>query len=235
MKRPMPTRKQRWRQLLLLLLGAGAGLLGWGTFALLVNSTQPSTAHTASSTQPTSTLATTATETTPPRAATATPLPDWERFDGDGFHLDIPAVLSGQHPLYINDGTGMDVVFVYEDKPLATPLQQVESETTIQLNYSTKITDTNICPESGTPVTLASGVVGRQQTDVPPNVNGPGQPYLYVWLSVVINGVVIRVELDGNNPADTFFARYGGIWQHMLASLAPSPSNDIPPHNHPCG
>lgn len=156
-------------------------------------------------------------------------------FDGDGFHFDIPAVLSGQHPLYINDGTGLDVVYVYEDKPLATPLQQVESETTIQLNYSYKITDTNICPGSGTPVTLASGVVGRQQTNVPPNANGPGQPYPYVWLSVVMNGVAIRIEMDGNDPAATFFTRYGGIWQHMLGSLAPSPSNDIPPQNHPCG
>jgi hypothetical protein len=218
-----------------LFLLLGGGLLGWGTFALLTSSTQALSPHTVSNTQPTSTFAATATETTPPHAPTATPLPDWERFDGDGFHLVIPAVLSGQHPLYINDGTGMDVVFVYEDKPLATPLQQVESETTIQLNYSYKITDTNICPGSGTPVTLASGFVGRQQTNVPPNANGPGQPYPYVWLSVVMNGVVIRVEMDGNDPADTFFARYGGIWQHMLASLAPSPSNDIPPQNHPCG
>lgn len=245
MKRPRPTRKplkpsaptqkQRWRQLLVLLLLPGGGLLGWGTFVLLVNSSQPSSAHIASSTQPTSTRAAPTTQVTPPPAATATPFPDWERFDGDGFHLDLPAALSGQHPVYINDGTGMTVTWGYEDHPLTTPLQHLESETNILLSYSTKITDTDICPESGTPVTLASGFVGRQQTDVPPNANGPGQPYLYVWLSVVMNGLAIRLEMDGNDPADTFFARYNVLWQHMLGSLATSPSTDIPPHNHPCG
>lgn len=224
MKRPEPTRKQRWKQLLVLLLLLLGGLLGWGIFALLVNSMQAPLTHTVTAAQATST-----------RMMTATPTPDWEPAVLDGFQLDIPGALSGQHPVYINDGSGLTITWVYEEKPLATPLQHVEAETNIQVSYSTRITDTNICPVRGTPVTLASGFVGRQQTDVPPTANGPAQSYPYVWLSVVINGVAIRVELDGNDPAETFFARYGGIWQHILASLAPGPNNDAPPHNHPCG
>jgi hypothetical protein len=224
MKRTVPTRKQRWRQLLVLLLLLVGGLLGWRVFALLVNNIQA-----------TSTQTTNAQPATSTHAATATSTPDWEPAVLDGFQLDIPGVLSGQHPVYINDGSGLTITWVYEEKPRASPLQHLEAETNLQVSYSIRITDTNICPVRGTSVTLASGFVGRQQTDVPPTANGPAQSYPYVWLSVVINGVAIRVELDGNDPADTFFARYGGIWQHILASLAPGPNNDAPPHNHPCG
>jgi hypothetical protein len=40
--------------------------------------------------------------------------------------------------------------------------------------------------------------------------------------------------LNAPGPADTFFARYGDIWRHMLASFAALP-NQTPATTHPCG
>jgi hypothetical protein len=116
---------------------------------------------------------------------------------------------------------------------LSTPLQRTAAGIVVRILYSTKITDTNICPSGGTPVILGTGTRAWQETNVPPNATGPAASSLYVHVSLVLNGMAVRIELVGQDPPDTFFARYGAIWRHMLASFAPLPAQGVRT-SHPC-
>jgi hypothetical protein len=183
---------------------------------------------------------------TPPPSAAPTSAPaatpasqaggDWQPYvNADvGFRLDVPAVLGSSHGFFINNFTGQGFDMTYTGAPTTTPLQTLEAETTVEVLYSGTITDRDICPHDGTPVMLGDGIVGLQETNAPPDANGPDAPYPYVHVSLVLNGTAIRIELRGQAPAETFFTRYGDLWQHMLASFATVPGAPVSP-THPCG
>jgi hypothetical protein len=148
--------------------------------------------------------------------------PDWHTYayPAYGFSVEISTVLYPGHALLINDGSGLSTDWGYNGAPLGSPLRVTAAETTVRVQYSTTISDTNLCPAGGTLVTIGSGIRAYQQTNVPPDLNGPSAPYPYVRVSLVTGGVAIRIELDGQGAPETFFARYGPIWQHMLDSFA---------------
>jgi hypothetical protein len=151
-----------------------------------------------------------------------------------GFRLGLPGVLASSHGFFINNFAGQGFDMAYLNAPITTPLQRLEAETAVEVLYSTAITDRDICPDAGAPVMLGAGIGGRQQTNVPPAANGPAALYPYVHVSLVLNGVAIRVELRGQGPSETFLARYAALWQHMLASFAPVAGGPVYT-THPCG
>jgi hypothetical protein len=171
--------------------------------------------------------------TTSAPAATAG---DWTPYvNADyGFRLDLPSALASGHGFFINNASGQGFDMTYNGAPLTSPLQRIEAETTVEVLYSSAVTDRDICPDAGAPVTLGASISGRQQSNAAPLSNGPAAPYPYVHASVVQGGVAIRFELRGQPPSETFMARYSQIWNHMLASFAPvggAPAFTT----HPCG
>jgi hypothetical protein len=178
----------------------------------------------------------TATPTPAGASGTSTPTPDWyvaELTDG-GFRVDMPSVLSPTHAVYINGGAGEYVAYVYTGRPASSPIKRAAAQAHVLVQYASQITDDNICPSGGTPVTLGARFTGYQRSDAPPEADGPPESYPYVRVSTALNGEVIQLELDALGPADTFFARYGDIWRHMLASFAALPSQS-PAATLPCG
>jgi len=173
---------------------------------------------------------------TPTGAGTSTPAPDWyaaELPDG-GFRVDMPSVLSPDHAVYINGGAGEYIAYVYTGRPASSPLKRAAAQARVFVQYASQITDDNICPNGGTPVTLGARYSGYQQSDAPPEADGPPANSPYVRVSLVLNGEAIQLELNASGPSDTFFAHYGDIWRHMLASFAPLP-NQPASNNRPCG
>lgn len=183
---------------------------------------------------------------TPAEMPTATGVPsdtlNWSTIQIDGaFRIDMPRVLACPHGFFINDFSGTGCDFTYAGAPLATPLAQVEAQAQVAILYSTKITDHPICPVAGLPLSFGPYtpggpvVQGRQETNAPPTPTdttaGTGP---YVQFSVVLNGLAIRVQLSALGPSETFFARYGAIWQHMVNSFAPLP-HAVQQPTHPCG
>jgi hypothetical protein len=170
-------------------------------------------------------------------AGQPTPLEDWHTytFPAYGFRVDVPAVLQPHHAILINGGSGEAIDWYYEQGPLGSPLRQAAADTSVLIQYSTAITDTNICPLYGTIITIGGGVAARQETNIPLAGSGPPPAVPYVRVSLVVGGVAIRIELHGTAPADTFFARYGAIWQHLLATFATFPPQPPLGATHPCG
>lgn len=169
--------------------------------------------------------------------STIGPRPDWYTdVESDaGFRIDVPGILSPQHAQYINQTSGMLIAWSYTGAPSSSQLQRTMLQTTVITAYSTQITDHNLCPtRSATPITMGSGIPAWQETDVPPNPSGPPEIYGYVRVSLVLHGEAIQITLEAPAPVDTFFARYGAIWQHMLTSFAALP-NPPPATTHPCG
>jgi hypothetical protein len=179
------------------------------------------------------------TPTMVPTAATvaSSPTPDWRVFTDStyGFHVDYPGALGASHGFFINSTSGEGFDLAYQGAPVEDALQRLETETEMEYLYSIHITDTNICPRGGTAVTVGPGITGQQQTDVPPTPTGPSQPFPYVMVSFVFHGVAIRIQLSAPQAdPQTFLTRYGGLWQHVLASVAAVPGGPGD-SNHPCG
>jgi hypothetical protein len=173
-----------------------------------------------------------ATASAPPAATSA----DWTPYVNSnyGFRLDLPGALAADHAFFINDASGQGFDMAYANAPLTSSLQRLEAETIVEVLYSTAVTDRDICPDAGAPVTLGASISGTEQSNAPPLSNGPAAPYPYVHASVVRGGVAIRFELRGQPPAETFMTRYGQIWSHMLASFAPVSGGPVYT-THPCG
>lgn len=188
-----------------------------------------------SQTVPATRLAT-ATPTPSGAGGTSTPAPDWytAELPEGGFRVDMPSVLSPDHAVYINGGAGQYIAYVYTGRPASSPLKRAAAQARVFVQYASQITDDNICPSGGTPVTLGARFPAYQQSDAPPETDGPPASYPYVRVSTVLNGEAIQLELNASGPADTFFARYGDIWRHMLASFAPLPGQPVS-NNRPCG
>jgi hypothetical protein len=161
--------------------------------------------------------------------ATATPKNgDWDPFtlyDG-GFRVDVPGVLGSSHGYFINDFSGQGVDLSYTGATLSTPLQRLEAQVKVSVLYSTKITDHNICPQGGAPIQI-----------------GPGNARIPAWqrdagdtvrANLVLNGEAIEISMTSRVSGQSALPYYADIWQHMLASLAPLPSQPAGT-THPCG
>lgn len=167
----------------------------------------------------------------------ATPLEDWHTytFPTYGFRVDVPAVLTPHHAILINGGSGEAISWYYEQAPLGSALRQAAADSSVLIQYSTTITDTNICPLRGVPITIGGGVAARQETNIPLAGSGPLPAVPYVRVSLVAGGVAVRIQMAGTAPADTFLARYGAIWQRLLATFATFPAQPPLGATHPCG
>lgn len=234
-QRPPQPGRIRWGRLLLgigsapifvltlLSCRAGAALLA-GSLPLALRTPAPAAPPTDTARLPRATLTTNPTD------------PNWHTysFPTYGFRVDIPTVLYPQHSLLINNGTGETTDWVYQGAALGSPLREAAAETTVVVQYSTVIAETNFCPTGGRLITLGPGIRAYEEANVPPDSNGPAASFPYVRVSMVTGGVAIRIELDGQGAPDAFFSRYGPIWRHMLASFA----TFAPPQpltTHPCG
>jgi hypothetical protein len=172
-------------------------------------------------------------------AATATAKPtdaDWHTYSYPtyGFSVAIPTVLSPQHSLLINNGTGEKTDWVYQGAALHSPLATTAAETIVVVQYSTVIVEANLCPSGGKPITVGPGIPAEEMANVPPDSNGPAASQPYVRVNVVTQGVAIQIELIGQGDPATFVSRYGPLWQYMLASFATfAPFQPL--GTHPCG
>jgi hypothetical protein len=154
--------------------------------------------------------------------ATSAPPSDWYTFSSGGILLDIPSVLGSSHGYFIDNFTGKGVDFSYQGAPAVTPLQQLAKELTVSVLYATQITNRNICPQGGTPLQVGSGsatISAWERDNLSPSETAPS-----VAVNFVFNGAAIEIDLLGRGPPETFLARYGAIWHHLLASIAPQPS-----------
>lgn len=149
-------------------------------------------------------------------------LKEWQA----GFQVDVPGVIGSSHGFYINDFSGQGTDLYYTGAPISSPLQQREAKIWVEILYSTRITDENICPQGGVAVEIGSG-----NTRVPAWVRDEGR---IVAVNLVLNGTAIQITLDTRDDARHALPMYSDIWQHMLASYAPLPGV---PHQttHPCG
>jgi hypothetical protein len=155
------------------------------------------------------------------RILTIGPQPDWyaDVETHGGFRLDVPSILTSWR---------------YVGGPTSSALRWEMLQTTVIIAYSTQITDYNLCHAQGaTPMTMGSGIPAWQETDALPNPSGPSAIYGYARASLVLNGEAIQIQLEAPAPVDTFFARYGTIWQHMVASFGALPNQPIS-HARPC-
>jgi hypothetical protein len=215
------------------LLGLVA-LVALGAIALLTaclyGTVPPLLAHilTASPTSPPTATAVPSALATAAGTVTATPgNSDWDTFnvyDG-GFRVDVPGVLSSSHGYFINDFSGQGVDLAYNGATLSTPLQRLGAGVKVSVLYSTKITNSNICPQGGSPVRAGSGsgkvsAWERDQGDT-------------VFLNLVLNGVAIEIHLTSRSGQPAL-PQYAEIWTHMRSSIAPLPG--LPSSStHPCG
>lgn len=169
----------------------------------------------------------------------STPLPpsDWQSGIHVGanyrFRIDTPVMLACSHGFFINDFSGFGCDYFYTGAHPQTALQHVELETQVELLSSTKITDRNICPHGGTRVRVGTGadILTGWERDAVSNITSDGT----VTLNIVVHGTPIQLSLMGfGGEQQPFFARYGAIWRHMLASftLLPAPVTQMV---HPCG
>jgi hypothetical protein len=149
--------------------------------------------------------------------ATDTPLPtpDWRAASFAGlFRLDVPGVLVSSHGYFLAGGYGQGSDFVYSGVPALSPLQELATTTTLSVQYISKVTTPDLCPHGGTQVPLGTGthrLVGWQifSSLSPPSVD----------VRVALGGLAINIALQGQDPASTFFDRYGSLWHHVLASF----------------
>jgi hypothetical protein len=160
--------------------------------------------------------------------ATATPAtPDWRPFtSGGGFHIDLPGALGSSHGYFINDFSGQGFDLSYLGAPIVTPLQQREAQIGVSIRYSTKIVDTNICPQGGVQVTMGSGnaTTSAWQRDEGTDVK----------VNLVLNGTAIEIALYSSDSSQPVLSQYADIWRHMLASFASLPGQ-LQRTTHPCG
>jgi hypothetical protein len=221
--RPSPERRSR--------LGVGVGLLVLVSLlacaAVLAVRFTPTVVQLLGGTSPTGTAS-------DGGYATVTPLPtpDWRAASFAGiFRLDVPGVLVSSHGYFLPGGNGQGSDFVYTGAAVLSPLQQLATTTTLSVQYTTNVTTVDLCPHGGTQVPLGSSTATTQLTgwqtfsgSTPPSVE----------LRVVVGGWAIRIMLQGIDPAGTFFARYGSLWQHILSSFTVIHPPD-PQAVNPCG
>lgn len=151
-----------------------------------------------------------------------------------GFRLDVPAILT-----MTLDQTAPDQTFSgqwqYNLAAGPAPVSQaVFAETVVDVFASTQ--GSRPCTQ-GSPTTIGSGVhayIGDTfGTPTPiPGHGAAGPPQLFA--NVAVHGLYIGISLSGSDTAtyasrDAFLARYGAIWQSILASFTPgafsSPTN----------
>jgi hypothetical protein len=165
--------------------------------------------------------------------ATAAPHADWYTFTSmGGFRIDVPSVLGSSHGYFIDNFTGQGVDLSYLGAPATTGLQRLAAEVTVTVLYATQITDRNICPHGGTPIRVGSGSATFPAWER--HALSTSDAILSVTVNLVLRGVAIEIDLVGQGPPQTFLARYGVIWRHLLASFAPVPGRP-PAATRPCG
>src|SRR5262249_48460903 len=134
---------------------------------------------------------------------TSVPASDWYSFTSQGgFRLDIPSVLGSSHGYFINDASGQGTDLSYHGAPATSPLQQLATEISVSVLYSTKIVDRNICPQGGTRIRIGSGSAALpawerdfvSSADLTPSVA----------VNLVLNGVAIAIDLNSPGPPHTF-------------------------------
>ncbi|HEU5440354.1 MAG TPA: hypothetical protein VFU88_13770 [Ktedonobacterales bacterium] len=171
---------------------------------------------------------------TVPTAAPATPTPtsqtesEWRTYTNPhyGFRLDVPAVLT----MTLNQ-TAPDQTFSgqWQYNLAAGPApaaQAIFAETVVNVFASTQ--GTRPCKQ-GSPTNIGAGVrayVGDTfGTPTPAPGHGVGGPP-QLFANAVVNGLYVGISLSGSDTdtyasRDAFLARYGAIWQAILASFAP--------------
>jgi hypothetical protein len=89
------------------------------------------------------------------------------------------------------------------------------------------------CDLRGTPEPVGQGITGyRYDTFAPPPSGGStatGGGVTFVTGSVY---VLLFIGASGQASASAYWAAYGPIWHHILASFVPGPAS---PTGHPCG
>jgi hypothetical protein len=175
---------------------------------------------------PTSTA--TATSTPAPTATQQTASDGWQVYTDTqfGFHVEVASYLTRTGPQQWN-APGEDVVF--EVSNAAHGWEQAWVYVDPQASGS-------VCTQdlSGDAVTVGSGLTGYQRfvAMIPsPPSGGGGTNSPHMELSFLASGTLIMFQLWGEPPADTFSARYGYEWQHLLASFMPGPDY---PGGHAC-
>lgn len=82
------------------------------------------------------------------------------------------------------------------------------------------------CQLQGTPIAVGSGITGyRDDTFAHPPPSGMGAAG--GWMSFVTGGLYVNLWLSANPEGETqgqYWATFGPVWQHMLASFVPAPT-----------
>ncbi len=85
---------------------------------------------------------------------------------------------------------------------------------------------------AGKPMALADGVTGYQQDNLADAASSSGSSQPQIALVVVHSGLLSIITLTGSTPANTFMQRWGGVWDHVLATFQPGQG---PATAKPCG
>ncbi len=88
----------------------------------------------------------------------------------------------------------------------------------------------------GKPVTLAGGVTGYEQDNLsdPMPTSAASQPQIQPQVAVIVlhSGLLTIITLTGQGQPSTFAQRWGGVWDHILATFQPGQG---PASAQPCG
>jgi len=165
--------------------------------------------------------------TTPP--PTSTPAPEWlthvEALHDAGAHayrIDLPGVLvcslSSAPPEH-------DILpCAYPSDAQLPPQHPLAAEVTIELDAAW-VRDQNFPCRGGRRIVVGAGITAYESDNL--TLTAPGNCFdpppaseiraFWVW-----GGLCYQLRMYAGSPAQTFLARYGAIWRHMLASFVPA-------------
>jgi hypothetical protein len=207
--------------LLLVLAGCGSATTLAGPSSALPTSTPWSTP----------TLGPTAIPWPTTAAPTSTPAPQWlthvEALHDPGartYRIDVPGVLecslSSAPPEH-------DILPCnYPSGAQLPPQHPLAAEVAIALDAAW-VSDQWFPCRDGRRIVVGPGITAYESDNLTLTAAGncfepPFAPEIRAFW--VAGGVCYQLRMEGNSPAQTFLARYGAIWRHMLASFVPAPA-----------
>ncbi len=161
-------------------------------------------------------------------ASSNTAAPGWSSYRDPqyGFVTQYPndAMFNASPP----QGPSSDDGWVITDPQNASSSARLEVTATTQPGAS-------LCAQytAGKPVRVAGDITGYQQDNLSAPTPPPGAASLPGVTVLFLHGDLFYIiSLTGSAPANTFMQRWGGVWDHVLATFQPGQG---PATAKPCG
>ena len=172
----------------------------------------------------------------PSATPSPTPVPDWQVFTDTkfGFQAEVPGVLwvdpNGQPQQQTATDSTTVLVYHATSGTAQSPMGQLFAASAGLVIYASSAPAR--CDLRGTPEPVGQGITGyRYDTFAPPS---GGATATGGGVTFVTGGVYVSLFIGASGQASpsAYWAAYGPIWHHILASFVQGPAI---PNGHPCG